>query len=301
MVAVATVLRPYPCLHSKCIKGFTKASDLKRHEKLHLPKEELDAVKFRCKFPGCNNMSLQLSNLKTHMNKMHYNVKNKKCSECGFKTADSSELTRHRSGAHKYTPKKRLPRQKNINCDGTIDEDYCDEDEDEDKREDIDMASPESPRSPQSMTSSSGTSLGMEFDTPPPDNDRVNVNLDIDMAVFPVPPPSPASTGSRHSMCYTPPPAVTGRPALLHVASPSRNTDSDILPPHSSTPSSHYRLISYVPPPSKTRPSDRTYLPSPPRSPSPHTSATSLLGLPAELFITGPRDCQLPRIMSYTE
>lgn len=227
---------------------------------------------------------------------LSYNVKNKKCSECGFKTADSSELTRHRSGAHKYTPKKRLPRQKNISGDGTIDEDYCDEGEDE---EDIDMASLESPPSPQSMASSSGTSLGMELDTPPPDNQRVNVNLD--MAVFPVPPPSPASTGSDHSMCYTPPPAATSPAALLHVVSQPRNTDSDMLPPHSSAPSSHCRSMSYAPPPSKTRPTDRAYLPSPPRSPSPHTSATSLLGLPVELFITGPRDCQLPRIMSYTE
>lgn len=42
--AVATASRPYPCLHPKCKKSFTKGSDLKRHEKLHLPKEELDAV-----------------------------------------------------------------------------------------------------------------------------------------------------------------------------------------------------------------------------------------------------------------
>ncbi|PBK94218.1 hypothetical protein ARMGADRAFT_1029373 [Armillaria gallica] len=303
MVAVATASRPYPCLHPKCKKSFTKGSDLKRHEKLHLPKEELDAVKFRCKFPGCNNTSLQLSNLKTHMNKMHYNVKNKKCSECGFKTADSSELTRHRSCAHKYTPKKRLSRQKNIGDDGTIGEDYCDEggDGDEDKREDIDMALPESPPTPQSMTSSSGTSLGMELYTPPHDNHRVNVNIDIDMAVIPVPPPSPAFTGSRHSMCYTPPPAATSPPAPLYVASPPRNTDSDMMPLHSSAPSSHHGSMSYAPPPSKTRPTDRAYLPSPPRSPSPRTSTTSLLGLPAELFITGPRDCQLPRIMSYAD
>ncbi|KAK0421676.1 hypothetical protein EV421DRAFT_2043728 [Armillaria borealis] len=300
MVAIATALRPYPCLHPKCVKGFTKASDLKRHEKLHLPKEKLDAVKYRCKFPGCNHMSLQRSNLQTHMNKMHYNVKNKKCSDCNFETADSSELTRHRSGAHSYTPKKRLPRQKNISGNGTIDEDYCDEseDEDEEKGEDTDMGSLESPPSPRSMASSSGTSLGMELDTPPFDNHSV----DIDMAVFPVPPPSPASTGSRHSMSYTPPPVATGlAPAPLHVASPPRNTDSDMLPPHSSSPPSHYRSMSYTPPPTKTRPTDRAYLPSPPRSPSPYTSATSLLGLPAELFITGPRDCQLPRIMSYAD
>ncbi|PBK68097.1 hypothetical protein ARMSODRAFT_976363 [Armillaria solidipes] len=289
MVAVATALRPYPCLHPKCVKGFTKASDLKRHEKLHLPKEKLDAVYI-------NFVPIPFLEVADFTG--HYNVKNKKCSDCNFETADSSELTRHRSGAHNYTPKKRLPRQKNTSGNGAVDEDYCDEGEDEDKGEDIDMTSVESPRSPQSMASSSGTSLGMELDTPLLDNHSV----DVDMAVFPVPPPSPASTGSRHSMCYTPPPAATGlAPTPLHVASPPRNTDSDMLPPHSSSPPSHYRSMSYTPPPTKTRPTDRAYLPSPPRSPSPYTSATSLLGLPAELFITGPRDCQLPRIMSYAD
>ncbi|KAK0184395.1 hypothetical protein F5146DRAFT_1228782 [Armillaria mellea] len=296
MVGVATALRPYPCLDVKCKKSFTREWDLKRHGKTHFPKEKMEAIKYPCTFPGCHHKSLQLTNLKTHMNKKHYNVKNRECSFCAFKTADASALTRHKIDAHRYKSKKRLPRQKS---DGTTGEDSCDKGQGEGKGEDIVMASQslELPPSPQSMTSDGAGNSGMELDTPPLDNH--NVGADVDMADVPVPLPSPTFSSSRCSTSYAPPPSLTSAPC--YVASPPRDTDSD-LPPRSSSPPSHHRSMSYTPPPTKTRlVPDRAYLPSPPRSPSPHTSATSLLGLPAELFITGPKDCQLPRIMSYAD
>ncbi|KAK0468602.1 hypothetical protein IW261DRAFT_1518388 [Armillaria novae-zelandiae] len=277
MPGVVTALRPHACLEDECDKSFTKQYDLSRHQKLHLTEEEKDALMHHCKAPGCKTKCLQLSNLTIHMNKMHYKIKNKECSFCTYKTADSSKLTRHKILKHKYKPKKRLSRQSNnkIRKKKT-------------NVEDVDMASLESPRS--------GTSLGMELDsvdTPPLDNHSV----DIDMAVFPVHPPSPASTGIHLSTPSTLPPSLESTSPC--VASPPSDTDSDMLPPRSPSPPSHHLPISYSPPPTKAHPTDRAYyLPSPPRSPSSHSSAT-LLGLPAELFITGPKDCQLPRIMSY--
>ncbi|KAK0214319.1 hypothetical protein IW262DRAFT_1300421 [Armillaria fumosa] len=225
--------------------------------------------------PYCPDI-MPLSNLRTHMNKMHYKIKNKRCSLCTFKTADSSQLTRHKKDKHGYEPKERLARQSSKKTG-----------KNEDKVEDVGMASPESPRS--------GTSLGMELDVPPLDN----YSVDFDMAIVPVSAPSPASMGVCRSTPYTPPPGLA--PAPLYVASLPSDNDY-MLPPRSPSPLSNYRSISYSPPPTEKRPTDRAYyLPSPPRSPSPHTSATSLLGLPAELFITGPRDCQLPRIMYYVD
>ncbi|KAK0482006.1 hypothetical protein EDD18DRAFT_1112808 [Armillaria luteobubalina] len=277
MPGVASAFRPHPCPERKCKKSFTKKYDLMRHGILHLGKKEKEALYLyfsllsfleSADFPG-QHASLHIPRL--------YNIKNKTCSLCTFKTADSSELTRHKIGQHGYEPKERLVRQTGNETD-----------ENEDKAESVGMASPESPRSV--------TSLGMELDTPPLENHSVGV----DMAVVPVSAPTPASMGVCRLTPSTPPPGLA--PAPLYVASPPSDNDSDMLPPHSPSPLSDYRSMSYRVPPMETRPTDQAcYLPSPPRSPSPHTSATSLLGLPAELFITGPRDCQLPRIMSYVD
>ncbi|KAK0200127.1 hypothetical protein DFS33DRAFT_1387293 [Desarmillaria ectypa] len=284
MVAVATALRPFPC--KKCNQSFTKGSDLKRHAPKHWSKKRREDAKYPCEFPGCKHKSLQLSNLKTHMYKKHFNIQNKKCPDCVFKTADASELTRHKINKHLYVPKRRLPRQRTIpSADSMIDDDSGDEDKDE--KGNIVMDSLNFPRRPPFIASSSCTGSSMAVDTPPASSHNADVDSDIDMpvAISPLPPPSPVS------MCYTPPPTTI---APVCFSSPPLNVDSDMPSP---APSSYCRSITYIPQPTNRDQTGDIHLPSPPRSTSPRLSPNLLLGLPAELFIMGPRDCQLPRIM----
>ncbi|KAK0439514.1 uncharacterized protein EV420DRAFT_1583616 [Desarmillaria tabescens] len=299
MVAVATELRPFPC--PKCNLSFTKHHDLKRHRVLHLSKEAREAAKYPCKFADCKHKTLQLSNLKIHMNKVHYNKKNKKCPDpaCNYRTADSSELTRHRIDIHKYVPPYRLPRQKPVPRDDSMfDDDSTHEDKDKDAKDDVDMESADLAHQPPSMTSSSSAGSSMALDTPPPSHHNANVDFDIDVpvTVFPLPPPSPVSMGSRHSMSYTPPPHIIASSAPVCFSSPPRKFDSDMPSPARSSPC---RSMIYTPSAMDAVQADDIYLPLPPRSPSlrPSMTSTLRLGLPAELFITGPSDCQLRPIM----
>ncbi|KAJ7354672.1 hypothetical protein DFH08DRAFT_985481 [Mycena albidolilacea] len=100
---------PYPplahrCSVNGCLWSFARPSDLKRHDKRHLPPKEKVAQNHHCTYPNCPYNTTQLSNLKTHF-RTHTGEKSEWCPDCEFTTSDPGSLTNHRKKRHGYKPR----------------------------------------------------------------------------------------------------------------------------------------------------------------------------------------------------
>ncbi|KAF7342374.1 Transcriptional repressor ctcf-like [Mycena venus] len=99
---------PYPPRHILCpVPGcpwsFDKPSGLDRHNFTHLTDEEKRRRMFHCTHADCGYMTIQKSNLETHL-RTHTGVKSRRCPDCEYATGDPGSLTTHRKKEHGYQP-----------------------------------------------------------------------------------------------------------------------------------------------------------------------------------------------------
>ncbi|KAJ3821833.1 hypothetical protein F5880DRAFT_761444 [Lentinula raphanica] len=88
----------------RCGVRVPRPCDLYRHTQRHLKGEERALRSFSCPYPDCEFKSLQKSNMDTHIRSVHTRIKNQKCPNCTYATADPGSLTRHRKRRHEYVP-----------------------------------------------------------------------------------------------------------------------------------------------------------------------------------------------------
>ncbi|KAJ7830350.1 hypothetical protein B0H14DRAFT_3715691 [Mycena olivaceomarginata] len=92
------------CPESSCPWSFKNQTDLSRHMPRHMSPEEREKQMYKCPQPGCTHRSLQKSNLQTHYNAKHSDLKPHVCKKCAYCAADPSCLHRHMVAVHQYIP-----------------------------------------------------------------------------------------------------------------------------------------------------------------------------------------------------
>ncbi|KAJ7124642.1 hypothetical protein C8R43DRAFT_1135590 [Mycena crocata] len=94
---------PCPPLRFRCTKcewSWDRQTDNIRHGYTHLTPEEKEKLMHVCPEANCGFKALQKSNMVTHYNAKHANLKPHMCKKCKYCTADPSCLNKHMRNVH---------------------------------------------------------------------------------------------------------------------------------------------------------------------------------------------------------